>query len=81
MWGGGGGGQKYEIYAAGFGSHLFAVRNEVVKVMFLHLSVILFMGRGDLPKYMLGYPLGADTPQQIATAADGMHPNLIHSCL
>ena len=45
-------------------------RNEVVaKVIFLHLSVILFTG-GCLPQCMLGYhspgadtPLGADTPQ------------------
>ena len=37
--------------------------NEVVaKVIFLHLSVILFTG-GCLPQYMLGcHPPGADTP-------------------
>ena len=42
---------------------IFTVRNEVAKVMFLHLSVILFTGRG-LPQCMLGYhPLGAGTPR------------------
>ena len=44
-------------------------RNDVVaKVIFLHLSVILFTGWGwgCLPQCMLGYhtPLGADTPQE-----------------
>ena len=38
------------------------VRNEVAKVMFLHLSVILFMG--GLPQCMLGYhPLPKQAPQ------------------
>ena len=33
------------------------------KVMFLHLSLILFTGRGCLPQCMLGYiPLGGDPP-------------------
>ena len=50
---------------------LFTGRNEVVaKVIFLHLSVILFTGgEGGLPQCMLGYhpprsrpPLGADPP-------------------
>ena len=46
--------------------------------MFLHLSVILFTG-GCLPLCMLGYtPLGRH-PQQMATAADGMHPTGMHS--
>ena len=45
-------------------THWFVtVRNEIVKVMFLHLSVILFTG-GGLCQCMLGYqpPLGAGTP-------------------
>ena len=44
---------------------IFTGCNEVVaKVIFLHLSVILFTG-GCLSQCMLGYhtPLGADTPQ------------------
>ena len=43
---------------------IFTGRNEVVaKVIFLHLSVILFTG-GRLPQCMLGYhPLGADPPR------------------
>ena len=42
-------------------SAIITVCNEVAKVMFLHLSVILFTG-GCLPQCMLGYhPPGADT--------------------
>ena len=45
---------------------VITVRNEVTKVMFLHLSVILFTG-GGLPQYMLGYhPPGPGTPPQRA---------------
>ena len=41
--------------------NLITVRNEVAKVMFLHLSVILFTG--GLPQCMVGYhPPGTDTP-------------------
>ena len=41
--------------------NLITVRNEVAKVMFLHLSVILFTG--GLLQCMLGYhPPGTDTP-------------------
>ena len=49
------------------------------KVIFLHLSVILFTG-GGLRNCMLGYtttPLGADTlptPQQQTTGTRGRHP-------
>ena len=54
-------------------SYFITVRNEVAKVMFLHLSV----HRGGLPQCMLG----TDTPpQQTATAADGTHPTGMHSC-
>ena len=43
--------------------YIFTVRNEVSKVMFLHLSVILSTGRG-LPQCMLGYhPPGANPPK------------------
>ena len=44
------------------------------KVMFLHLSVILFTGGGvwQTPPRPL---------QQTATAADGTHPTGMHSCL
>ena len=60
------------------------------KVMFLHLSVILFTG-GCLPQCMLGNtPLRADTPRQTppwqtphpptVTAADGTHPTGMFSC-
>ena len=47
--------------------HYYLPQTKFGKVMFLHLSVILFMG-GGLPRCMLGYtpqeqtPLGADTP-------------------
>ena len=58
-------------------SYWLPSKNEVWgKVMFLHLSVILFMGWGCLPHCMLGYtqPLGpeADTPGQ--TPLLGRHP-------
>ena len=46
---------------------IITVRNEVAKVMFLHLSVSHSVHRGEgggLPQCMLGYhPLGADTPR------------------
>ena len=47
---------------------IITVRNEVAKVMFLHLSVILFTGWGGLPQCMLGChpPPGAGTPQDQA---------------
>ena len=42
---------------------VITVHNEVAKVMFLHLSVILFTGRGVVPQCMLGYhPPEAHTP-------------------
>ena len=44
-----------------FGSHLFTIRNKVAKVMFSHLSVILFTG-GGLPQCMLGYAPQEQTP-------------------
>ena len=75
---------------------MFTVRNEVAKVMFLQVSVILLMGgclvlvggawswgvpgpRGCL---VLGGGIPACTPPgDAATAADGMHPTGMHSCL
>ena len=51
------------------------------KVMFLHLSVILFIG-GYLADTLLGRPPGVDTPsQKMASAADGTRPTGMHSCL
>ena len=42
---------------------MFTVRNQVAKVMFLHVSVILLTGGGCLPKCMLGYtPRWRQTP-------------------
>ena len=48
------------------------------KVMFLHLSVILFTGGVSAP----GWGACWDTPPpgQTATAADGRHPTVMHSC-
>ena len=58
------------------------VCNEVAKVMFLHLFVILFTGggAGDLPQCMLGYhPLGADTPPEPGTPPGADPPGSRHS--
>ena len=38
------GAKKHEIYVAALGGHLFTTRKVWGKVIFLHLSVILFMG-------------------------------------
>ena len=72
----------------------FTGRNEVVaKVIFLHLSVILFTGGGGLPQCMLGCqppqsrhlsqeqtpPPGKQTPAYGLRAA-GTHPTGMHSC-
>ena len=58
---------------------LITVRNEVAKVMFLHLSVC--PRGGVLPRCMLGYhPPPEQTPQQTATVADGTHLTGMHSC-
>ena len=44
------------------GDAIFTVRNKVAKVMFLHLSVILFTG-GGMPQCMLGcHPLEQAPP-------------------
>ena len=73
------------------------------KVMFLHLSVILFTGgmcgqtpNGQTPSWadtpgqtppldrhppQADTPLGRHPPKEMATAADGMHPTGMHSCL
>ena len=65
------------------------------KVMFLHLSVILFtrgvgvcvsehaLGRRGLPLVPEGLPdapLGRQPPPKTATAVDGTHPTGMHSC-
>ena len=53
---------------------IFTVHNSSCgKVMFLHMSVILFRGGVwvDIPR---------QTPPQTATAAGGTHPNEMHSC-
>ena len=74
--------------------NIFTISNEVVKVMFLHLSVILFTGGvclsacWDTPRSRPprsrppgADTTGADTPQeQTATVADGTHPTGMHSC-
>ena len=53
--------------------NLITVRNEVAKVMFLHLSVILFTG--GLLQCMLGYhPPGTDTPPGGDTPLDHTPP-------
>ena len=51
-------------------SHIITARDEVAKVMFLHVSVILFTG-------------GVETQpprKQTATIADSTHPTGMHSC-
>ena len=76
--------------------HIFiiTVRNEVAKVMFLHVSVILSTGGclvlgGLLPGGCLVLGVGvpgipacteADPPGETATAAHGTHPTGMHSC-
>ena len=65
------------------------VRNEVAKVMFLHLSVSHSVHRGGLFPGELSGPGGrgclvrgsVETPSVTATAADGTHPTGVHSCL
>ena len=47
------------------------------KVMFLHLSVILFIGGGGV---LQTPPRWTPPPQDTATAADGTHPTWMHSC-
>ena len=49
------------------------VRNEVAKVMFLYLSVILFTG-GGLPQCMLGYPPGSRHPPEQTHPLRSRHP-------
>ena len=48
---------------------MITVRNEVAKVVFLHLSVILFTGGGGLPQCMLVYT----TPWDHAPTPGTMH--------
>ena len=47
------------------------------KVLFLHLSVIPFRGKGYLAD---AHTPQADPPQQTATAADGTHHTGMYSC-
>ena len=75
-------------------SRIFTVRNKVVKVMFLHLSVILSMGGGvclsacwdTTPTPRPGLPWSTHPPtpspsrEPTATFADGTHPTGMHSC-
>ena len=55
--------------------------------MFLHLSVILFTGKGGVCQTPPGRqpprqtpPQGDIPPQEMATAMDGTHPTGMHSC-
>ena len=50
------------IHSDGYMVTIITIRNEVAKVMFLHLSVILFMGRSTSVHAGIQPPLGADTP-------------------
>ena len=67
----------------------FTVRNEVAKVMFLHLSVsdsvysgVCLSACWDTTLPGSGTPLGPGTPpQKTTTVADGTHPTGMHSCL
>ena len=75
---------------------LLPSRNEVVaKVIFLHLSVILFTGGGSASVHAwipppapdqtppgTRHPLGADIPREAAygQSAAGTHPTGMHSC-
>ena len=54
----------FKVFVDNFRTRLFTVRNEVAKVMFLHLSVILFTG---------GVP-GQVPPQTRYTPQDQVHP-------
>ena len=55
--------------------NFYRPQNEVSgKVMFLHLSVILFLGGGV-------HPPRQTPPPETATAADGTHPTGMHSFL
>ena len=50
------------------------------KVMFLHLSVSHSVHKGCLAGILGQTPPQSDTPWQMATAADGLHPTRMHSC-
>ena len=58
--------------------HFYRPQRSCGKVMFLHLSVILFTGGRvwQTPPGQVPPPL----PKETATAADGMHPTGMHSC-
>ena len=66
------------------GNKLLPCRYEVAKVIFLHLSVILSTGPSpsgaDPPELAPPSRSRHPLPQQTATAADGMHPTVMHSC-
>ena len=70
---------------------IFTIRNEVVKVMFLHMSVILFTGGvcrstcwNNTPSPLEQAPPEQEPPpsppSQMATVADGTHPTGMHYC-
>ena len=67
---------------AGFVACIVTGRNEVVaKVIFLHLSVILFTGGGGLAQCILGYPpcqgdtpCKGDPPAKETPSPPGPHP-------
>ena len=63
--------------------HFYRPQRSSGKVMFLHVSVILFtLGSGrQTPPPADKHPRQADTPSPwTATAADGTHPTGMHSC-
>ena len=62
-----------------FGSHLFTIRNKVAKVMFSHLSVILFTG-GSASVHAGIRPPGADTlPHRPGTLLGADPPRTRHT--
>ena len=68
-------------------THFYRPQRSWGKVMFLHVSVVLFTVRGGLPQGMLGYhPPIADTPPRAVHVgrceqqAGGTHPTGMHSC-
>ena len=82
--------------ATKFSPSLITARNEVTKVMFLHLTFCSQGGvcliacwdttpppRPGTPQSRHHPPPGAGTPPggETATAADGMHPTGMHSCI
>ena len=94
---------NYWLIARAMVGVLSGIFTKLAKVMFLHMSVILFTGGGvsrPIPRRDVGWggvlpggvsrprPWGvciptcteADTPQQMATAADDTYTTGMHSC-